>query len=74
MNWAVNIQKLRRAEAMTPGGTEEQIKEAYVKMGGKLGEVVEETPTEPEETIKNTDNETPPVAPPVKRVRKVKAK
>lgn len=80
MNWAANIQKLRRAEAMKPGASEEEIKEAYVKMGGKLLEdetpPVEESTAEPDTTeeiveeIKPTEDETPPVAP--KKTRRSK--
>jgi hypothetical protein len=83
--WAMNKIKLQRAEAMTPGGNEEAIKEAYIKLGGGIADVpapvetpvVEETTAvepveeavEPESTNDIKDVETPVVAPKTRKPR-----
>lgn len=41
--WAINKLKLQRAEAMLPGQSEEAVKQAYIKLGGKVDEVPVET-------------------------------
>ncbi len=50
--WAVNLSKLKRAEAMCPGQDEAAIKEAYIKLGGRI----EETPSKDQPNLSEDVN------------------
>lgn len=79
--WAANAFKLQRAEAMCPGKSEAEIKEAYIKLGGKVIETEPDPEVDPisgigVEAIKSDTNEPiseTPAEAPKKRSRKIKS-
>lgn len=86
--WAANLSKLQRAEAMVPDHNEEAVKEAYIKLGGKVLNNTEqvETPLAPtppsleeieeksDNTIKEPQDENVPVETPLAKAKKRRLK